>query len=163
MTSGDHRSGTNSEVITMKRPTQSIWFWTPRILLALLWIVYVYPFVHGVFAFPDFWREGLIGVVISIALGGVLLGALALAIEVVQQERLAGAMRRPVRRLLFWTPRVALLLFAAFLSIFALDVFGAGYGFWETALALLMHLIPMWIMLGALALAWRWEWVGLSS
>ena len=44
--------------------------------------------------------------------------------------------------------------------MFALDVFGHGQGFWATALALLMHLIPTGILLIFLALAWRWEWVG---
>ena len=63
-------------------------------------------------------------------------------------------------RLLFWAPRVLTLLFAAFVSIFAFDVFESGYGFWKTILALLMHLIPTGIILVLLAVAWRWEWVG---
>jgi hypothetical protein len=64
------------------------------------------------------------------------------------------------KRILFWAPRVLAILFAVFISLFALDVFGAGYGFWETLLALFMHLIPTWFVLLALALAWRWEWIG---
>lgn len=62
--------------------------------------------------------------------------------------------------MLFWTPRILCLLFAAFLSVFALDVFDEGYGFWKTILALLVHLIPTWIILIVLAISWRWEWVG---
>lgn len=69
-------------------------------------------------------------------------------------------MKRPVRQLLFWTPRVLGILFALFLSLFALDVFGAGYGFWGTFLALLIHLLPVFALLIGLALAWRWEWIG---
>ena len=69
-------------------------------------------------------------------------------------------MKRSWMRWLFWTPRVLCLLFAAFLSIFALDVFGEGHGFWKTALALVMHLIPTGIILVILAISWRWEWVG---
>jgi hypothetical protein len=64
------------------------------------------------------------------------------------------------KRLLFWTPRILCLLFAGFVSLFALDVFQEHSGFWDTALALCMHLIPTWILLGILALAWKWEWVG---
>jgi hypothetical protein len=64
------------------------------------------------------------------------------------------------KRLLFWTPRVLCILFAGFVSLFALDVFGEGYGFWETILALLIHLVPTYIILILLAIAWRWEWVG---
>jgi hypothetical protein len=69
-------------------------------------------------------------------------------------------MKTPLKRLLFWTPRILCLLFAAFISIFAADVFGQGYGFWQTVLALLMHLIPTWIVLIVLAISWRREWVG---
>ena len=69
-------------------------------------------------------------------------------------------MNQPTKRILFWTPRVLTILFAAFISMFALDVFGEAHGFWQTALALLMHLIPTGLILLALAIAWRWEWVG---
>ena len=64
-------------------------------------------------------------------------------------------MIRPSKQLLFWTPRILGILFALFLSMFALDVFGEGYGFWGTLLALFMHLIPVYVLLIGLALAWR--------
>jgi hypothetical protein len=64
------------------------------------------------------------------------------------------------RRALFWTPRALCIAFAVFLSLFALDVFNEGYGFWRTLGALLMHLIPAAIVLVVLAVAWRWEWIG---
>ncbi|MEM9905446.1 MAG: hypothetical protein AAF921_10530 [Cyanobacteria bacterium P01_D01_bin.44] len=62
--------------------------------------------------------------------------------------------------LLFWSPRVLCILFAIFLSLFALDVFSEGYDFGETILALLIHLIPTYLVVISLAIAWRWEWVG---
>ena len=64
------------------------------------------------------------------------------------------------KRCLFWTPRALCIAFAIFLSMFALDVFGEGYGFGQTLLALLIHLVPAFIVLGVLAIAWRWEWIG---
>jgi len=64
------------------------------------------------------------------------------------------------RRLLYWTPRALSIAFAAFLSLFALDVFSEHRGFWDTALALTMHLVPVFVVIAILALAWRWEWVG---
>ncbi len=67
---------------------------------------------------------------------------------------------KAIRTILLWTPRGLAILFAAFISIFALDVFGEGYAFWETILALVIHLIPTGIILVALALAWRLEWLG---
>lgn len=63
-------------------------------------------------------------------------------------------------RWLFWTPRVLSILFIIFLSLFALDVFDAGLGFWQTIVALLIHLIPSAVLAGILAVSWRWEWVG---
>lgn len=33
-------------------------------------------------------------------------------------------------------------------------------GFWGTLAALLIHLIPVYVLLIALAIGWRWEWVG---
>jgi hypothetical protein len=64
------------------------------------------------------------------------------------------------RRVLFWAPRAASIGFVAFLSLFALDVFGEGHGLWDTVLALVMHLIPVFVLIAALVLAWRWEWIG---
>jgi hypothetical protein len=57
-------------------------------------------------------------------------------------------------------PRVLSIAFIAFLSLFALDVFSEGYGFLETIAALFMHLIPSFVLIGVLALAWRWEFIG---
>lgn len=69
-------------------------------------------------------------------------------------------MKPIIKRLIRWTPRTLCILFAAFLSIFALDVLGGPYSLQETILALLIHLIPTWILLAVLAFSWRWEWVG---
>ena len=72
------------------------------------------------------------------------------------------AVSKTVGSVLFWTPRVAGILFILFLSLFALDVFDMGLDFRGTLLALLMHLIPSIALAVALALAWKWkwEWVG---
>jgi hypothetical protein len=69
-------------------------------------------------------------------------------------------MNRAARRLLYWTPRLLCIVFAAFISIFALDVFQKGVPVWQVALALLMHLLPTFLVLSVLALSWRREWVG---
>ena len=69
-------------------------------------------------------------------------------------------MKESTRRLLYWTPRVLTILFALFVSLFALDVFGEGYTPWETVVALVMQLVPTFLILIVLAVSWRWEWVG---
>lgn len=69
-------------------------------------------------------------------------------------------MRVGIRRALYWTPRILSIAFALFLSVFALDVFEGASGFWEVVSALLIHLIPVYVVLLFAAVAWRWEWVG---
>ena len=64
------------------------------------------------------------------------------------------------KRLLFWAPRIFSILLIVFLSLFALDVFNEGLGFWKTLLALAIHLVPSLVLIAALIVAWRWEWVG---
>ena len=64
------------------------------------------------------------------------------------------------RRTLFWAPRILAMLYIAFLSIFALDVFREEHGFWRIVAALSIHLVPAFVLIAALILAWRWEWIG---
>ena len=64
------------------------------------------------------------------------------------------------KRCLFWAPRALWIVFIAFLSLFAMDVFSEHLGLWRTALALTMHLIPSFVLIAALILAWLWEWIG---
>ena len=69
-------------------------------------------------------------------------------------------MKRTTALALRWTPRILALLFAAFISIFALDVFQEGRGFAQTLLALAIHLVPTLLLLAIVAVSWRWPWVG---
>lgn len=64
------------------------------------------------------------------------------------------------KRLLYWVPRILTILFAVFVSFFALDVFNEHLPFLHLVLALFLHLIPTFALLITLALAWRWEWIG---
>ena len=69
-------------------------------------------------------------------------------------------MNDTTKRLLYWTPRILCIAFAAFISIFAMDVFSLPLDVWHKALALLMHLIPTAIVLIVLMIVWRREWIG---
>ena len=69
-------------------------------------------------------------------------------------------MRTFLDRILYWTPRALGIILAAFISIFALDVFSEHSGFWQTASALAMHLVPTALIVAALIVAWRWELTG---
>ena len=67
---------------------------------------------------------------------------------------------RKINSWLYWSPRILTILFILFISLFALDIFGNGYTFWETVVGLFMHLIPSMILIIFLLIAWRHEWVG---
>jgi hypothetical protein len=69
-------------------------------------------------------------------------------------------MTSPAKRLLFWAPRVLCIAFAAFISVFALDVVQEGGTAGQIPLALLVHLLPTLFVLLALAFSWRREWFG---
>jgi hypothetical protein len=62
-------------------------------------------------------------------------------------------------KLLCWFPRILGILFILFISMFALDVFGE-YSFPEILIALFMHLIPSFILIIILVVAWKWERIG---
>lgn len=69
-------------------------------------------------------------------------------------------MNKSVKQTLFWTPRVAGILFILFLSMFALDIFDMQLGFWGTIVGLFMHLLPSILLAIAIYIAWKREWVG---
>ena len=69
-------------------------------------------------------------------------------------------MSEGMRRFLFWTPRILCILFAVFISMFGLDMFGGRDPWWHQILGFLMHLIPVYILVAVLLLSWRWEWIG---
>ena len=62
--------------------------------------------------------------------------------------------------MLFWAPRILAILYIVFISLFALDVFGEDYGFLVTIWALFMHLIPSFILLAGLLIAWKKPFAG---
>ncbi|MDE3201280.1 MAG: hypothetical protein KGN79_10210 [Acidobacteriota bacterium] len=69
-------------------------------------------------------------------------------------------MSRLLAWLLYWSPRILSILFALFITVFAFDVFDANGGFVAHFLALLLHLVPTFVLALAILLAWRWEWIG---
>ena len=58
-------------------------------------------------------------------------------------------------KFLFWCPRILVILFIIFLSIFALDIFSMNLGVWGTIVGMFMHLIPSLILLAVLLFSWK--------
>jgi hypothetical protein len=92
---------------------------------------------------------------VQVALASLVVLLLLVAAMGLHQQTLLGGTTRRMRHLVFWVPRIALLAFVAFIGLFALDVFGAGFGHSETLLALAIHLLPAITLLAAAGLASR--------
>lgn len=61
---------------------------------------------------------------------------------------------------IMWIARTMSILLVCFVSVFALDVFSGGRPVLQTLLALAIHLVPAYILLAILILAWRRPWIG---
>lgn len=63
------------------------------------------------------------------------------------------------QNLLFWAPRVAGILIAALLAVFALDAFN-NHSLLSGLPEFAIHLIPSLLVLIVVAIAWKFEWIG---
>jgi len=63
-------------------------------------------------------------------------------------------------RLFYWLPRIICILAILFISIFAADAFAPGLTLWQQIGAFFIHLIPSFILLAFLIVAWKWEFIG---
>ncbi|NMC38246.1 MAG: hypothetical protein GYA41_07985 [Bacteroidales bacterium] len=59
-----------------------------------------------------------------------------------------------------WTPRILCILAILFVSLFALDSFSSERTLFQNAGAFLIHLIPSFVLLAVLIIAWKWEKTG---
>jgi hypothetical protein len=61
---------------------------------------------------------------------------------------------------LYWIPRIFTILAILFMMMFSIDVFSGNEPLGRKLLGFLMHNIPVWILIGILIVAWRWEFIG---
>ena len=66
----------------------------------------------------------------------------------------------PAPNLILWLPRAVAIAAALFIGIFALDAFSEGRSFWASLPQFAVHLLPTWILLATIAVAWRRPWIG---
>jgi hypothetical protein len=59
-----------------------------------------------------------------------------------------------------WLPRILCILAILFISLFAADAFEPGLTIWQQLLGFFIHLIPSFILLFILIIAWKWENIG---
>lgn len=63
-------------------------------------------------------------------------------------------------RIFHWLPRIICILAILFVSLFAADAFSPGLTIWQQLGAFFIHLIPSFILLAFLIVAWKWEYIG---
>ena len=59
-----------------------------------------------------------------------------------------------------WLPRIICILAILFVSLFAADAFSPELTIWQQLGAFVMHLIPSFILIAFLIIAWKWEYIG---
>ena len=63
-------------------------------------------------------------------------------------------------KILYCSPRILCIIAILFVSLFALDAFEPSLTIWQQIKAFLIHLVPSFILLGFLFIAWKWEYLG---
>jgi hypothetical protein len=66
-------------------------------------------------------------------------------------------------RLLLWLPRILGILVSVFVGMFALDAFGKGTPLLQAFVDFAIHLIPAVVLLGVVAVSFRWPWIGAAA
>jgi hypothetical protein len=99
-------------------------------------------------------------ILVNVVLGVVIIAVAGLTLTVSVAHLLGESIPASLQRLVIWVPRGAGLLFVLLLAALSFDVFQHGYSAGELVVAVLLHLIPAFVLLGAMLLAWKWEWVG---
>ena len=59
-----------------------------------------------------------------------------------------------------WLPRIICILAILFISMFAADAFAPELTIWQQLGGFLIHLIPSFILIAILIVAWKWELIG---
>jgi hypothetical protein len=63
-------------------------------------------------------------------------------------------------KITYWTPRILCMLAILLISVFALDAFEPGQTVWHQIMAFIIHMIPSFILIILLIVAWKWEKTG---
>ncbi len=68
-------------------------------------------------------------------------------------------MKNPIR-IIHWAPRIICILAILFISLFAADAFTPERTMWQQLSGFVIHLIPSFVLLALLILAWKKELIG---
>lgn len=65
-----------------------------------------------------------------------------------------------MKKFMYWLPRILGILLIIYFTLFALDAFDSDYSLGQMLLGFLIHLIPTFILIAILLIAWKWELPG---
>ena len=65
-----------------------------------------------------------------------------------------------MKKALYWLPRILGVGFIVFISLFAMDAFGGNQTPTQMVLGFFIHMIPTFLLIIILLIAWKVEWVG---
>lgn len=68
-------------------------------------------------------------------------------------------MKNPIR-IIHWAPRIICIIAILFISLFAADAFAPERTMWQQLSGFFIHLIPSFVLLALLILAWKKELIG---
>lgn len=77
-----------------------------------------------------------------------------------EMSRNTGLRTKTSIRVFHWLPRIFCILAILFISLFAADAFTPGLSIWKQLGAFFIHLVPSYIFLVFLVVAWKWELIG---
>lgn len=63
-------------------------------------------------------------------------------------------------RIIYWLPRILGIMLFLFVGMFALDAFDPKLSLLQQLLGFLIHLIPAFLVLAVVIVAWKWEYIG---
>ncbi|HEX9019081.1 MAG TPA: hypothetical protein VF806_07830 [Anaerolineaceae bacterium] len=140
--------------------------WLMRIVIAVLAVFLALSL--GFFAYDNYragsepWQIAVSSLILAIPLV-LFYGSVGVLVKAWRERRSQGQISPRIAKYVYFTPRIAGILIAIFLGLFALDVFDMEGGFWEKVGAFLIHAMPAILLLVVAALAWRWEWIGVVA
>jgi hypothetical protein len=67
---------------------------------------------------------------------------------------------KPFIGIIHWLPRIICILAILLVSMFALDAFAPGHTIWQQLGDFIIHLLPSFVLLAFLVVAWKWEMLG---
>lgn len=139
--------------------------------LASPWLVYalcflLYLLAMGYFIFfnqvdrgpsPIFFITNLLIISVPLIL---LFGAIAVIFLALQQHKTTGVLSERLSRLVYRIPRIAGIIIAIFISLFALDVFEMDGTIWEKIGGFIIHAAPALIFGLVMFFAWKKPLIG---